>query len=381
MIVIEALLAIQINIFMSILLSIVTAHAYFKLDRKNQIHQLFLFLLFTTLLVLLLEIISVVLNSTEYKQFIFGHKLVDTIGFIIAPFVSVFSMLYVYKVLNKYRPINILKNWRWSIPLLLNTIMAIGSYKFGWIFNITPENIYMRGKLFFISPTTMYFYYFMNVYFLFRARKKISSEALSILSLLTIIPAILSIFQLKYFVYLTIWNSVAIAVVINYIYLMHNQTKCDPLTGLGNRIAYQEYLDIWGPKKDKILTVLNIDLDDFKIINDRFGHHEGDKVLKFFARKLESVFAGKGVALRLGGDEFMVLIREGNREKILQRMKIFQALIDNYNANNDLSYRIKFSYGLATFAKHHHNVQELILDSDKAMYDEKRKRKERQIKF
>ncbi len=185
----------------------------------------------------------------------------------------------------------------------------------------------------------------------------------------------LSIFQLYYFIYLTIWNSVAIAVVINYIFIIHSQAKFDRLTGLGNRIAYDEYLTILSRKNKIILAVVNIDLDDFKSINDAFGHHEGDKVLKLFARQLEDVFEGKGVSLRLGGDEFIVLINDNQREIVENYIKTLDNNINAYNEGSGMPYRIKFSYGMTIYNNTYSNIYEVIQHSDKLMYEEKKRKK------
>jgi len=188
---------------------------------------------------------------------------------------------------------------------------------------------------------------------------------------------VLSIFQLYYFIYLTIWNSVAIAVVINYIFIVHSQSKLDPLTGLGNRIAYDEYLISLRRKNNIVLSVLNIDLDDFKGINDVFGHHEGDKVLRLFARQLEDVFEGKGVSIRLGGDEFIVLINENQREILEKYINTLHSNINTYNESSDMPYYITFSYGMAIFDNEYASIYELIQHSDKLMYDEKKEKKEK----
>jgi len=367
------------NIFMVILLSSIAIHACLKLDRKENIHRLFLTLIFLTILILILEIMSVVLNSSDYINFIIVHKLVDTIGFILAPLVAISATLYVYKRTNKYKTININKFLWLSVPFVVNSIVALGSFKFNWIFGITNENIYVRGPLFLVSPIASYFYYIINLFVLYNARKKINREELLILSLFTIIPSLLSIFQLFYFIYLTIWNSVAIAVVINYVFLLHGQTKIDPLTGLGNRIAYDEYLTILKRKNKIILAVINIDLDDFKSINDLFGHHEGDKVLKLFAKQLGDVFDGKGVCLRLGGDEFIVLMAEDQREIIEKYIKTLENNINAYNESNDRPYRIQYSYGMTIFNNTYNEIYELIQHSDKLMYEEKKKKNSRGI--
>ena len=367
------MLAIQMNIFMVILLSLIAVHAFFKLNRKAHGYRLFLALIFLTILILILEILSVLLNSSNYSNFITAHKLIDTIGFTLTPLVPILTVLFVYKRTNKYKKISIKSIFLLSVPFVVNSIVSLGSFNFNWMFSITNENIYMRGPLWFVSPMTSYFYYIINLLFLYNVREELNREEVIVLSLLTIIPSSLSIFQLYYFVYLTIWNSVAIAVVINYVFIVHSQTKIDPLTRLGNRIAYEESLSILGRKSNIVLAVINIDLDDFKVINDVFGHHEGDKVLTVFARKLEDIFEGKGVSIRLGGDEFIVFVNENRREIVEKYIETLKNKIDAYNGASNMPYHIKFSYGMAIFNSTYNSIQELIQHSDKLMYEEKNK--------
>lgn len=363
------------NVFMVILLSLIAVHAFFKLERKAQVaHRLFLALIFLTILILILEIFSVLLNSNTYIDFITAHKLVDTVGFTLTPLVPILAVLFVYKRTNKYKNISS-KSVLWlSVPFVINSILSLGSFNFNWIFAITNENIYMRGPLWLVSPMTSYFYYVINLLFLYKIREKLNREELLIFSLLTLIPCLLSIFQLYYFVYLTIWNSVVIAVIINYIFIVHSQTKIDPLTRLGNRRAYDEYLAILSRNSELTLAVVNIDLDDFKHINDIFGHHEGDKVLRVFARRLEEVFDGKGVAIRLGGDEFIVLVNENRREIVEKYIETLKHNSNTYNETISMPYHIKFSYGIAVFNNTYNNIQELVQYSDKLMYEEKNRR-------
>jgi len=369
------MLAIQLNIFMVILLLSIAVHACFKLNRKEQVNKLFLALICLTILILILEILSVLLNSSDYIDYIVLHKVVDTLGFTLAPLVPIYAVLYVYRRTNKYKKINVNKFLWLSVPFIVNSITSLGSYNFNWIFSITNENVYIRGPLFFVSPMVSYFYYVINLLLLYNAREKLSREEMLILSLFTVSPSVLSVFQLYYFVYLTIWNSVAIAVVINYVFIVHSQTKTDSLTGLGNRVAYDEYLAIFSKKSNLVLAVINIDLDDFKRINDVFGHHEGDKVLRVFARHLEDVFGGKGISIRLGGDEFIVLINENQREILENYIKTLHNNIKAYNESSKMPYYIKFSSGMAIFNNTYNSIYELIQHSDKLMYEEKTRRR------
>jgi diguanylate cyclase (GGDEF)-like protein len=358
---------------MVILLAIMAVHAYYKLDRKEQVYKTFFVLILLTLLILVLEILSVTLNSSNNIDLILAHKLIDTAGFTLSPLVPISAVLYVYRKTNKSKKINKSRLYWLGVPLVANSVLSLGSCNYNWLFGITSENLYMRGPLFIVSPLTSYFYYLIYLCILYNSRKKLYKEELLILGLLTLIPAIMSIFQLYYFIYLTIWNSMAIAVVMNYIFIIHSQTKLDPLTGLGNRVAYNEYLASLPKKNNIVLAVLTIDLDDFKGINDSWGHQEGDKVLKVFARQLKDVFDEVGLCIRLGGDEFIVLIHENQKEVVDKYLKTLIDKVAAYNESNDMLH-INFSYGMTIFNNAYNDLQELIHHSDKLMYEEKQKK-------
>jgi diguanylate cyclase (GGDEF)-like protein len=88
--------------------------------------------------------------------------------------------------------------------------------------------------------------------------------------------------------------------------LVH-RSKVDPLTGLFNRRALDDAPALWEQRPDRVVTVLSIDLNRFKPINDSYGHIVGDKVLQAVASRLGTVTRASDVVIRLGGDEFVVL--------------------------------------------------------------------------
>jgi diguanylate cyclase (GGDEF)-like protein len=104
----------------------------------------------------------------------------------------------------------------------------------------------------------------------------------------------------------------------------------DPLTGLYNRRFSEEKLRTEIARADRCgnpLVVILLDLDNFKDINDRYGHSAGDLILQEFARRLSKGTRGSDVAVRLGGDEFLVILPECPPEKIdivLSRLTEFE---------------------------------------------------------
>lgn len=101
--------------------------------------------------------------------------------------------------------------------------------------------------------------------------------------------------------------------------LLRNLAMLDPLTGLYNRRFAEQRLAAEvsrSERKGHPLTVLTLDLNNFKGINDTFGHAAGDLVLQEFAALLNKVIRGSDMAVRLGGDEFLVLLPECTMEQL-----------------------------------------------------------------
>src|ERR1700730_11669586 len=113
-------------------------------------------------------------------------------------------------------------------------------------------------------------------------------------------------------------------------YILRNLAMIDPLTGLYNRRFAEQRLAAEVSRSERRghpLTVMTLDLNDFKHINDTYGHLAGDQVLQEFASRLNKVIRGSDLAVRLGGDEFLVLLPECTLEQlklVLQRLSSFE---------------------------------------------------------
>ncbi|HEY3922493.1 MAG TPA: diguanylate cyclase [Gaiellaceae bacterium] len=141
--------------------------------------------------------------------------------------------------------------------------------------------------------------------------------------------------------------------------------QTDPLTGLGNHRHFQEQLQLKIDSAEQTrlpLSVILLDLDNFKQINDRYGHPVGDKVLAEVAARLRDA----GQSFRLGGDEFAVVL-PGHGEEAARRVgdKIVR---DLGNAETEHGGTVSFSAGVATFPQHGVERAELVRVADIALY-------------
>lgn len=121
------------------------------------------------------------------------------------------------------------------------------------------------------------------------------------------------------------------------------------------------------------LSILLIDIDHFKKINDKYGHLWGDEFLKYVSSTLRLTLENKGLIFRYGGDEFVVIFSVPHPEQALLLAKQFNAVIINrpFLFNGRL-FRITISCGLATYPNDTQDVEELIGMADKALYFSKK---------
>ena len=149
----------------------------------------------------------------------------------------------------------------------------------------------------------------------------------------------------------------------------------DEMTSLSNRRGFMAVANKILPlciRNNIPATLAFLDLNNFKSINDRFGHAEGDNALIAFAQQLEGTFRASDAIARLGGDEFAVLLTGTSKEHARAKMTKLKASIETKNIDANRGYAISFSYGLVDFKPDtHHSIEDLLGQADVLMYEHK----------
>lgn len=149
----------------------------------------------------------------------------------------------------------------------------------------------------------------------------------------------------------------------------------DNLTGLRNRAYLNEYFDravLKSKRQNTRFLMLLLDLDNFKTINDNLGHDAGDELLKLVADRLVVDSRDNDLVIRLGGDEFIMLVE--NIEPEIQIDDICESIINRVRQNCQINGRrlqITVSIGGAIFPEHGNNINILKRNADLAMYEAK----------
>lgn len=149
----------------------------------------------------------------------------------------------------------------------------------------------------------------------------------------------------------------------------------DSLTGLPNRKYFHDHLSemITSAERDKkTFAVLYLDLDGFKAINDALGHAAGDQIIESTARRLEQCIRKGDMVARVGGDEFIVLLREITSYDVYEVAdKIIKSLSEPFISTTSALY-ITTSIGVAMYPQDGAEANVLINNADSAMYEAKR---------
>ena len=156
---------------------------------------------------------------------------------------------------------------------------------------------------------------------------------------------------------------------------LHYLANHDPLTGLPNRQLFHEKLQQSierAASESRTVSLLFIDLDGFKQVNDSFGHGVGDRLLKSVAKRLIASLRASDMVARLGGDEFTVILTSVPGEPEIKRVaqKMIETLALPYNFDGQLV-RVSASVGIALYPTHYDTVEGLLQGADGAMYEAK----------
>jgi diguanylate cyclase (GGDEF)-like protein len=169
--------------------------------------------------------------------------------------------------------------------------------------------------------------------------------------------------------------------------MAHEQLKYlafhDPLTGLLNRGVMERVLEREYQRSKRYhidLSVIFLDLDDFKAINDTFGHDNGDRALVHTANCLKSLKRDSDIVARFAGDEFVVILPSTN---ISQAESYIQRVIEKLSREpltaNGEDFHVKLSYGLSSMFEKGMDTSSILLKAaDKKLYEAKNKKKNRQ---
>ncbi len=252
------------------------------------------------------------------------------------------------------------------IPNIVHIVLETLSLFFGFVFYIDEKNVYHSGRAYWIY----FLFVFLSIIYLVYTVAKDGAHfqnrnGISLLMILGFVSVSVVFYIIDSDVRI-VWLTVAIGMILFYIYYCNMVYQLDALTELLNRRAFE----VLKTSLNKKAYIIVLDVDNFKGINDRMGHTVGDVCLKSVATVIRKVYGKHGLCYRVGGDEFCVVIdREIDPCKIKDlnnRLKEQLALESNCHLVMP-----SIAIGYAFYEPEKTKIYDVIKEADRRMYSDK----------
>ena len=261
------------------------------------------------------------------------------------------------------------------LPFVLLLALTVLSCWTHGVFYVDENGCYQRGPLFVLQFVVPYSYIlFTSIKAFYKSCLKenyLKRDEYRTIAKFMLAPLFFSSFQLFLPEALTLSMGMTLATLLVYLDSQETLISLDPLTRLNNRSQLIWYLSqkMKNRSEGRQLYLLMMDMDEFKQINDRFGHVEGDEALVQIADVLKRAAAGRDCFIaRYGGDEFIVVCETSSPGELEDFCRAIREGLAAENAKPDAGFRLSLSIGCAVCTEETASIPDFIKAADKDLY-------------
>jgi len=367
-----------INSYSVLLLIIMFVYSYKYSERTKLQHRIFLLMIIFSIIMLIFDTLGRFDGHAGAAYPILNRAGNFTV-FLLNPVIPSLWFVYVHNQINKSNTVKKRVLYALISIFILNAAMVILSQFNGWLYTIDANNIYRRGCFFWIESLGMLAIVAVSYVIIIKHKNDIEPKYFKSL-LLFAVPLFLSVLvqTLVYGVSL-IYNSIVLSLFIILLNIQNSSMHTDYLTGVNNRKKLDQYL------KEKILSctennsfsLILIDINNFKAINDSYGHIVGDDALEVFVQHLKNCLRSTDFIARYGGDEFVIILNVSDIKALKATVGRINDYFKNFNKNTSKPYKIELSMGYDVYdCKSKMSANEFIKHVDLLMYKSKKENKE-----
>ena len=254
------------------------------------------------------------------------------------------------------------------LMLALHALFEVVSLFGGYVFWVDTTNTYHRGPLYIVYMLSYIISAaYLSVESIRAGRTYQSVNTSSILAILGVMFVGVGI-QVNNGMIRTTWPSVAMSVFLYFQFYADMILRTDALTKLLNRHSYEEFLK----RPPSPCAVIVVDVNDFKHVNDTYGHDFGDECLATIGNLLRRAYGSSGLCYRTGGDEFMVVLSK-NLDKIESLNATMEQLVIKEQAKDERKPGVSIGFALSDHESD--DINALIKVADQRMYANKHAKK------
>lgn len=347
----------SILIITCLLMITMGVQAYYSTAISSKLNRTFIYCFALITFCAVMDWFRLTLNGSTAAVYL--HYFVVSAEYASAPLV----VLLIIRVLGRMR-----ENY-FLVPLfVLNIILQFSTGFTNWIFYIDDANMFVRGDYFRVYVAI----YTIGIFAMYRAVYKCSQEyqnrnyKMLLLSIISLTVGV-GMNEVGATENRTTFLAVAIASALFYIYFMEISIQMDALTKLLNRRCFDKHIKQLNYDK----AIVFFDVNKFKSINDNYGHKQGDLVLQQVASNIRYVFGNIGYIYRIGGDEFAMILKPGQLEKMNYALmvELLEQRMDNVRQKeNPILPSVSMGHGIYREGM---NKEKVISRADQQMYSHK----------
>ena len=234
-----------------------------------------------------------------------------------------------------------------TAPVVLIAVLLVCDW-FGtnFIFSISAQNVYHRGKLAFLPYLFVFGDYCASLWLAIRAVKQNNHVRFFPVHYF-MIPCVLGtvVQSLRYGLSLG-WFCASLAFLFVQLHLYNRNAFVDDLSGLYNRKYYDCVIHkLASSRKKEVISGIMLDINQFKVINDRFGHSMGDDAIQNLGRILSEITTERDIAFRQAGDEFIIVSIGASEQDVKRLMELLTHKVEAFNASSGKPYRLSLAMG------------------------------------
>ena len=369
----------EINVFAIAVLALMYQGRRKEFLQKDQI--MFNRIILSMIFVLIIDTLTWVLNGLSFPYARIVCHVINGLFWFCSMIPCGLGFLYgYYKLYGKSNT----KVTRIAIfPVIYAAVFLLLNIRTGWVYTVSADNIYRRGPFYLLLGIVPFIHIFAAEILMIKRGLHVPMAERSpykIMAAYLILPLVGSAIQVAFYGTSTIWVSLTIAVIVFYNYLQKGYISVDSLTGLANRRRFDSYTRgrMENLEKNASLYLMMLDINNFKGINDTFGHAQGDQVLVMTARMLLKASEGIGAfTARVGGDEFVIVMCNTSISQVEQMVHKIEKYMQEENDTAGKKYTVSLAIGYAGMKGSDEISLETLYDvADKNMYANKRRREE-----
>jgi diguanylate cyclase (GGDEF)-like protein len=365
-------LRIDINLIAMFMLFMVFLIAMKRLDQKDLLNRAYLMTLVIVFVQLGIEALTCIINGRDEIHFVIASNVLHVILYSTAPLLTSFWYLLVRQFVTARKKVSQKVLIIIFIPVIANAIISLISPFTSLYFHIDELGTYTRGSWFMLAMIITYAYFIASIIHIFYHRNKLMLNELLLLTIFNLIPIAGAILQSLFYGVLLAWSAAAFSLVIVYIYLQERLVHLDIMTGSWTRRSFDYFME--KRLKQKHVAPFGgifFDIDHLKMINDAYGHAEGDYAITEIVSRIKGLIKSNEIIARLGGDEFIILSDEPYIERLEELVNDIKLSLSVFNENHSKPYQLSCSYGYGIYSEDFKSIDQFLRYIDHRMYQSK----------